>query len=138
MKVDGISSTITARYFKGGAEDGFISVDDKYYLSDKLIKYFKENHIKNQEKGNGFKFQPGAGDGVATSITTKEGVRMESNFIESERIRRLTPLECWRLQDFPDDAFFKAADVCSDTQLYKQAGNSITVAVIQKIIQKIY
>ena len=63
---------------------------------------------------------------------------MENNFIESERIRRLTPLECWRLQDFTDDAFFKAADVCSDTQLYKQAGNSITVAVIQKIIQKIY
>lgn len=138
LKVDGISSTITARYFKGGAEDGFISVDDKYYLSDKLIKYFKENHIKNQEKGNGFKFQPGDGNGVATSITTKEGARMENNFIESERIRRLTPLECWRLQDFPDDAFFKAADVCSDTQLYKQAGNSITVAVIQKIIQKIY
>ncbi len=110
----------------------------KYYLSDKMIKYCKANHIKNQEKGNGFKFQPGAGDGVATSITTKEGNRMDDNFIESERIRRLTPLECWRLQDFPDDAFFKAADVCSDTQLYKQAGNSITVAVIQKIIQKIY
>ncbi len=60
------------------------------------------------------------------------------NIINTSKIRRLTPLECWRLQDFPDDAFFKAADVCSDTQLYKQAGNSITVAVIQKIIQKIY
>jgi DNA (cytosine-5)-methyltransferase 1 len=60
------------------------------------------------------------------------------NIINTSKIRRLTPLECWRLQDFPDDAFLKAADVCSDTQLYKQAGNSITVAVIQKIIQKIY
>ena len=54
------------------------------------------------------------------------------------KIRRLTPLECWRLQNFPDDQFFKAQQVNSDTQLYKQAGNSITVIVIQKIIKSIF
>ena len=58
--------------------------------------------------------------------------------VYADRIRRLTPLECWRLQDFPDEAFFKAQAVSSDTQLYKQAGNSITVRVIEKIIQRIY
>jgi hypothetical protein len=42
-----------------------LEVDDKYYLSDKMIEYFKGNHIKNQEKGNGFKFDPNEGDGVA-------------------------------------------------------------------------
>jgi len=52
-------------------------------------------------------------------------------------IRKLTPLECWRLQNFPDEQFFKAKKVCSNTQLYKQAGNSITVAVIQKLIKSI-
>jgi len=57
--------------------------------------------------------------------------------VEQESIRRLTPLECWRLQSFPDEQFKKAESVCSDTQLYKQAGNSITVAVIQKLIKKV-
>ena len=54
------------------------------------------------------------------------------------KIRRLTPLECWRLQGFSDEQFYKAAEVNSDTQLYKQAGNSITVNVIQKVISNIY
>ena len=56
----------------------------------------------------------------------------------TDKIRRLTPLECWRLQDFPDEAFYKAQAVTSDSQLYRQAGNSITVRVIQKLIKKIY
>jgi len=56
-----------------------------------------------------------------------------SNF----RIRRLTPLECWRLQGFPDEAFYKAKSVNSDTQLYKQAGNSISTTVIKAIIENL-
>lgn len=53
------------------------------------------------------------------------------------RIRKLTPRECWRLQAFPDDAFDKAQEVCSNTQLYKQAGNSITVTVLQAILKNL-
>ena len=49
--------------------------------------------------------------------------------------RKLTPLECWRLQGFPDWAFYKAQEVNSDSQLYKQAGNSVTVNVIECIIR---
>lgn len=49
------------------------------------------------------------------------------------RIRKLTPLECWRLQGFPDWAFRKAEQVNSNSQLYKQAGNSVTVNVISAI-----
>lgn len=55
------------------------------------------------------------------------------NIINTTKIRRLTPRECFRLQDFPDTFKF----VCSDTQLYKQAGNSITVAVLAAIINKL-
>ena len=55
-----------------------------------------------------------------------------------DRIRRLTPLECWRLQDFPDEAFHKAKNAgLSDTQLYKQAGNSMSVNVLEMIFNKI-
>ena len=53
------------------------------------------------------------------------------------RIRRLTPLECFRLQGFPDELFYKAQSVNSDSQLYKQAGNSVTVNVIYEIAQRL-
>ena len=46
------------------------------------------------------------------------------------RIRKLTPRECWRLMDFSDEDFEKAAEVNSNTQLYKQAGNSIVKNVL--------
>jgi DNA (cytosine-5)-methyltransferase 1 len=59
-------------------------------------------------------------------------------FVLSRNIRRLTPLETWRLQGFDDDDFYKAEKVCSNTQLYKQAGNSITVDVMVEIFKKIY
>lgn len=51
--------------------------------------------------------------------------------------RKLTPRECWRLQGFPDWAFDKAAEVNSNSQLYKQAGNSVTVNVIYEIAKRL-
>lgn len=53
------------------------------------------------------------------------------------RIRTLTPKECWRLQGFSDEQFEKAAKVNSNTQLYKQAGNAVTVPVVKEIGQAI-
>lgn len=50
------------------------------------------------------------------------------------RIRKLTPLECWRLMGFDDEDFRKAEAVNSNTQLYKQAGNSIVVNVLEGIL----
>lgn len=50
-----------------------------------------------------------------------------------QRIRKLTPKECWRLQGFPDWAFERAKAVNSDSQLYKQAGNSVTVPLVAAI-----
>lgn len=50
------------------------------------------------------------------------------------RIRKLTPMECWRLMDFTDEDFEKAAQVNSNTQLYKQAGNSIVKNVLVAIL----
>ena len=57
--------------------------------------------------------------------------------IERERqIRRLTPKECFRLQGWSDEDYEKAKFVNSDTQLYKQAGNGVTVNVIYEIAKK--
>ena len=52
-------------------------------------------------------------------------------------IRRLTPRECFRLQGWTDEYFERAAMVNSDTQLYSQAGNGVTVSVIKAIAEKI-
>ena len=54
------------------------------------------------------------------------------------RIRKLTPKECWRLMGFDDEDFCKAEAVNSNSQLYKQAGNSIVVDVIVKIYEKLF
>ena len=57
-----------------------------------------------------------------------------NNCIQTQyRIRKLTPRECWRLMDFSDEDFEKAAEVNSNTQLYKQAGNSIVKNVLVAI-----
>lgn len=61
-----------------------------------------------------------------------------NHLVENYRIRKLTPLECWRLQDFPDEAHEKAKVYgVSDSQRYKQAGNSITVAVMEMILRQV-
>src|SRR5699024_1322524 len=58
--------------------------------------------------------------------------------VDGLRIRKLTPLECWRLQGFTDEQFYKAKnDGVSNSQLYKQAGNSVTVNVIDAIARKL-
>lgn len=54
------------------------------------------------------------------------------------RIRKLTPKECWRLMGFTDEEFEKASKVNSNTQLYKQAGNSIVVDVLVNIFTNLF
>ena len=54
------------------------------------------------------------------------------------RIRKLTPKECWRLMGFTDEEFERAAKVNSNTQLYKQAGNSIVVDVLVNIFTNLF
>lgn len=56
--------------------------------------------------------------------------------MDNVRIRKLTPRECWRLMGFTDEDFDKAQKVNSDTQLYKQAGNSIVVNVLEAIFKE--
>ena len=68
-----------------------------------------------------------------TLLTTDEQGVVLSDY----KIRKLTPKECWRLQGFPDELFDKAQEVNSNSQLYKQAGNSVTVNVIEEIAKRL-
>lgn len=62
----------------------------------------------------------------------------ECDEMNNLRIRKLTPKECYRLMGFDDEDFYKAEAVNSNSQLYKQAGNSIVVDVIVKIYEKLF
>tara|TARA_R100001163_G_scaffold13569_1_gene12574 strand:+ start:305 stop:1534 length:1230 start_codon:yes stop_codon:yes gene_type:complete len=204
------------------------SVDEKYYLSNKLINGFKKHKERHTEKGTGFQWSPkngndianclranaslcptdnsiivhsthtrssnrpsvqknknsgGSGhlyknDGTTYCLDTQNSQAIELNQIDNiyqndnnsmagriyddkglsislkseggglgaktglyktqNRIRRLTPLECFRLQGFTDDEHASCKEVQSDTQLYKQMGNTISVPVIQAILKNIY
>lgn len=89
-------------------------------------------------------------NGLAPTLSTMQGGEhdlaptltrnsyQENNYLsDGFRIRKLTPRECWRLQGFPDWAFDKAQEVNSNSQLYKQAGNSVTVSVIAAIAKEL-
>lgn len=69
---------------------------------------------------------------------TLKGSKHDAAVTDGVRIRKLTPRECWRLQGFPDDYFDRAvAAGVSDSQLYKQAGNAVTVNVAEAIGKKL-
>ena len=68
---------------------------------------------------------------VGTIMTDGSSPKHNNRVVDAQaRIRKLTPRECWRLMGFSDEDFEKAEAVCSNTQLYKQAGNSIVVNVL--------
>lgn len=60
----------------------------------------------------------------------------DAGVTDGVKVRKLTPLECWRLMGFSDDDFYKAAKVNSNSQLYKQAGNSIVKQVLMAIFRQ--
>ena len=74
--------------------------------------------------------------GISPTMDTCQGGCRMPKIGDGARIRKLTPRECFRLQGFPDEYFDRAASVCSDSQLYKQAGNSVTVNVIYEIAKR--
>lgn len=159
-------------------------VDEKYFLSEKMINYIgkdrqgNENLVLNREIANTItcevkKMQRSSQDNyieeklkckyeldtcvnshnyfydkkICKHCTEKDQYEHISNYesiidninnskvniLNTPKIRRLTPRECFRLQDFPES--FKMP--CSDSQMYKQAGNSITVGVLEKIIKRL-
>ena len=72
-------------------------------------------------------------EGLAPTLDTMQGGWRQPSIITDFRVRKLTPLECWRLMGCSDEDFSKAESVNSNTQLYKQAGNAIVVNVLEGI-----
>lgn len=77
-------------------------------------------------------------NGNSPTLTAGTHGDANSKVCTEYRIRKLTPKECWRLMDFSDADFHKAEKVNSNTQLYKQAGNSIVVNVLVAILGQLF
>ena len=107
-------------------------VNPKYTLSDKLWNYLQEYARKHKEKGNGFGFGLADLKGVSRTLSAryyKDGSEVLIPQGKSVNPRRLTPRECARLMGYADDFQIPV----SDTQAYKQFGNSVVVPVIAEI-----
>ena len=110
-------------------------VDQKYTLSDKLWIYLQNYAAKHREAGNGFGYGIAPLDGITRTISARYYKDGSEILIEQpgKNPRRLTPRECARLQGFPDT--FKIP--VSDTQAYRQFGNSVVVPLMTEIAKLI-
>lgn len=108
------------------------TVNEKYTLSNKLWNYLKDYAAKHKAKGNGFGFGLVGPDDTARTLSAryyKDGSEILVSRGKGKNPRRLTPRECARLMGYPDDFIIPV----SDTQAYKQFGNSVAVPVITEI-----
>lgn len=110
-------------------------VADKYTLSDKLWTYLQNYAAKHRAAGNGFGYGIAPLDGVSRTLSARYYKDGSEVLIaqEGKNPRRLTPRECARLQGFPDT--FKIP--VSDTQAYKQFGNSVVVPLMGEVAKLI-
>ncbi len=109
--------------------------DEKYTLSDKLWTYLQNYAAKHRAKGNGFGYGMADPEGISRTLSARYYKDGSEILIaqEGKNPRRLTPRECARLMGFPDD--FKI--VVSDTQAYRQFGNSVVVPLMTEVAGQI-
>lgn len=106
-------------------------VDDKYTLTDRLWSYLQGYAAKHKAAGNGFGFGMAKLDGVTRTLSARYYKDGSEILIAQEGAnpRRLTPRECARLQGFPESFVIPV----SDTQAYRQFGNSVVVPLMTDV-----
>ena len=144
LRDDGFTNTLTT------VEKDNVIVERKlnkdFFIDTKgRCQHFEEksNYIQWDTSGKGYASQQDRTfyeDGNMGTITTShDGMNVVEETTRKFRIRRLTPLECWRLMGFPDENFYKAKELgLSDSALYKQAGNSIVVNCLYYIFKNLF
>lgn len=112
-------------------------VNEKYTLSDKLWSYLQGYAEKHRQKGNGFGYGINGPDDVARTLSARYYKDGSEILIEQvgKNPRRLTPRECARLMGFDQNGKSTFNIPVSDTQAYKQFGNSVVVPVVEAIAQ---
>ncbi len=150
--IDGLSTTLTSHGGGQGAKTGlyFVDLNLKPQVTEnaRCIKARYNSGITNKAADNSGVLV------IPRAVLTPERLKKRQNgrrfknenepmftlttqdrhgILLGGAIRKLTPLECFRLQGFPDEFYYKAQSVNSDSQLYKQAGNSVTVSIVYEI-----
>ena len=149
-KVNGNNSIVQTLTARGAGEEhsGMITYSE---LLDETTNMQEEClNIKNATKKGYLEAEVGDGINISSRMKWQRGnvqkqmiqtLNTEGNdrgvVLKDYKIRKLTPKECWRLMGFDDEAFEKASQINSNTQLYKQAGNSIVVNVLEAIFKEL-
>ncbi len=126
---DRVEKRQNGRRFKTDGEPMFtLTARDRHGVA------LREERIGGIYTGASPGFQRGPIDGLSRALKANKA---DAGVTDGIRIRKLTPKECFRLQGFLDEYFERAAEVNSDSQLYKQAGNSVTVNVIHELAKRL-
>lgn len=141
-------ATLTARYHKCAITDPYIKIVGNLDVAhEEMSRVYDENGLSptiNTSQGDGRQpkilqrgrgFNKGGEHDICPTISKSSWEN--NNYLNADRIRRLTPRECWRLMGVSDSDFDKLHDI-SDTQLYKMAGNSIVVPVLEGIFKNLF
>ena len=127
---EGLSPTLTD--MQGGNRQPKVELKSKCKRLHQLVEKteFEQGKVLNMDLYN-----QTTNESISQCLT--EPHHNSQRLFDGLRIRKLTPKECWRLMGFDDEDFEKAAKVNSNTQLYKQAGNSICVPVLMAIFKEL-
>lgn len=131
--------------------DGWFDIESRVNSTEGLgatvecknrAKYIEENELKQigeiDIKGNDSLKRIYSEDGISPTVTSMQGGNTHPKIMDF-RIRKLTPLECWRLMGFDDDDFYRVKELnLSDSALYKLAGNSIVVNCLYYIFNNVF
>jgi len=136
---NGVAPTITARDYKDPRK---ILRYERTEYGKEIRKDYESGRVK--EKIGNMRVPVPREDGISNTLTT---VQKDNHLLEGIRVRKLTPLECFRLMDVKDEDFYKIKKALNDTfykgkdrsnsQLYKLAGNSIVVRPLMKIFKNL-
>ena len=136
---DGVNISSRMKYQRGNVQKESIQTITTSGGNERGVVVNKTVCLNSKSGRNGVEgLQPSLKDriydsnGIATCCATSNFFM--PNYTVGLRIRKLTPKECWRLMGFDDEDFERASEVNSNTQLYKQAGNSIVVNVLEAIL----
>ena len=133
--VSGLSSCLGSNGGGGGAKTGLYAIPQAVALTETRTDAAKETRKKFNKLGLDYSSRRDKNlsprkDNLSNCITSNKSI--ESFILDDYKIRRLTPRECMRLMGFPDSFITP----CSDTQTYKQAGNSIVTNVLKEIFKE--
>ena len=120
---------------QGGNRQPFILTERRTEEAKKIRREHKAKTGKDFSPRRGKEVVPRK-DGLVGTLTTSPTIE-QTLVDENAKIRRLTPLECWRLQGFPDECYHLANEILSNTRQYKALGNAITVPVFRAIAERL-